>query len=174
MSDLYDIYSADAEAHVTPRQREYLARKEAKASATAMKAIVRMAEAGPQGRKQIEKQRLAIGYRRYRAKKFRMLLAGDHGRDIMGLRQWIRRLPVSEAPALILAHLRSLTWVTTLLGADRLNQISTMIDAAMQRLRARAGLPPIDDQLPDGLREDGVPECPMSIIKARFDLLQAE
>ena len=145
-----NAFETFADSMRSPRARAYEERKAAQRTVDtpeqrAEKLRGRKAEANAAGRREIERQELARGYRKWKAQQLRDLLAGTHGRNIVELRKFMRRLTIADAPAL-LALIPSLTWLFEI-TPERRFLVRSMIAAQIGRIRLRAGFHVFDDSL---------------------------
>lgn len=138
----FEAFANDAKS---PRQRAYEQRKAAKLTMTPAEAERQRAPT-PADKRLREKHTLATEYRRWKAEQLRELLAGPHGRAIVELRKFIRRLGIADAPALM-AHVRSLSWLFQI-APERRYQVRSMISYGIVRLRLRNGFCAFDDAIP--------------------------
>jgi hypothetical protein len=138
MSNPFEAFATESRS---PKQR---ASDERKLVMTAKQAEKQFAPRA-QEKAQIEKHRLAADYRRWKAELLRGLLAGPHGREIVGLRKFIRRLGIGDAAALV-AHVGTLTWLWDI-TPERRFQVRAMIAYGIRRLRQRNGFHPFDDAM---------------------------
>jgi hypothetical protein len=154
MTDATNPFEAFADASRSPRAKAFLD-KPPRASKAAMAPT-------PAQKREREARDLSRAYRRYKTEQLRELLAGPHGRNIVELRKFMRRLTMGDAPAL-LAHLASLIWLAEL-SVERRQLVCALISGQIVRIRARAGLHPYDDPLPANMSEGGEEEPSAAII----------
>lgn len=157
-------FEAFADAAKTPRQRAYEAKRSGGAAlprvvmtpgerAQKERHAENLAKGKPQEMRELERRKLSRAYRRYKAERLRDLLAGPHGRNIVDLRKFMRRLTIDDAGALV-DHIPTCRWIWEL-DADRRHQVRELIAARIVRIRQLAGFHPFDDALPESMCEPG-------------------
>ena len=154
MIDAVNPFEAFADSSRSPRARAFLD-KPPRPAKPAMALT-------PAQKREREARDLSRAYRLYKAQQLRELLEGPHGRNIVALRKFMRRLTISDAPALI-SHVESLAWLWDI-TPERRALVRSMISAQIVRIRARAGLHPFDDPLPANMSEGGEEEPSAAII----------
>ena len=99
----------------------------------------------PQQKQEREKRDLAASYRKAKARELRELLEGQHGRNIVALRKFMRRLTIADADDLVV-YVVGLAWPWEI-SDERRFLVRSMIAQHIRRIRERAGLHPYDDAL---------------------------
>lgn len=95
----------------------------------------------------VEKDRLAAGYRADLRRRTEALRDGPHGAQVRELMRFARTMGLSDGPALV--RRVEASGLAEAMGASDRALLLTILSSAIQRLRERNGLPPLDDPLPD-------------------------
>lgn len=89
---------------------------------------------------------LLRGFKAKERERDQALFDGPHGKEIRGLRTFLRTMTLSSAPALV-GLVKRATWLKNLSHEDRVALLS-MISRSIVSLRKRNGLTPFDDAIP--------------------------
>jgi hypothetical protein len=94
---------------------------------------------------QQERDRLSLAHRRWRKESIDALLSGPHGGVAQALLDFLEHMESDEHG--LIEHVQSGPWRDA--DADARFLVLVLVDAAVIRLRERAGLVPFDDPLHD-------------------------
>lgn len=95
----------------------------------------------------VEKDKLAAAYRADLRRRTETLRDGPHGGQVRDLMRFARTMGLSDGPALV-RRVEDSGLAAAMVPADRALLLS-ILSSAIQRLRERNGLPPLDDPFPD-------------------------
>lgn len=94
-----------------------------------------------------EKQALNKAYRAHKRAERERILCGPYGKDVRSLITFLRTLTFASAPALVKFVERS-TWIRHA-PDDVRYEVLSIVNRAIQKLREKEGLNPIEDALPE-------------------------
>jgi hypothetical protein len=135
----YEAYKEFA-ASILPRRRKQLQPRVVKSEREAPMVLRGAEKAVAENDAQFRR------YKRLQAAEREKLLAGPHGKDVSALILALKYLTPDSAPNLFRV-LEYFAWFEAA-DADAKQQILSLIDEAICRMRVQNGLPPIDDSLP--------------------------
>lgn len=99
----------------------------------------------PDEKKQRDQQKLLRQWRSWHHEKEIALLAGPYGKDIAGLREFIKTMTLSSSGALV-RLIENATWLRNADHETRYGVLS-IVSHGIVRLREQNGLAPFDDSL---------------------------